>query len=369
MEQSFYNQLAGQSIAGEPLPRQIALDLLTSDQVELLPLLSAAFEVRKKFRGKEVSLHILNNAQNGHCSENCGYCAQGRTSRADIEEYPLKSDAEIFAEAKNAHEKGADCYCMVFSGRGPSAARVAHIARIIRQIKSKYPSLEICVSAGLLDDGKAAALKEAGLDRLNHNLNTSQRNYPRVCTTHSYADRIKTLTAARRAQIRLCSGMIAGIGETPQDILEVAYALRELTVESIPVNFYIPIEGNALGPATGLSPDYCLRILCLFRLLNPRAEIRVAAGRELHLRSLQVMALYPADSLFLDGYLNAKGDDRRRTLQMIQDAGFTISSDHPVEGLLGKEGDAREVSPDGSVGQISMKKLPDLRLFMPSAAP
>ena len=121
-----------------------------------------------------------------------------------------------------------------------------------------------------------------------------------------------------------------------EDILvEVAYALRELMVESIPVNFYIPIEGNALGPAASLSPDYCLRVLCLFRLLNPKAEIRAAAGRELHLRSMQVMALYPADSLFLDGYLNTKGDDRRRTLQMIQDAGFTISSDHPVDRVGG----------------------------------
>lgn len=351
MEQAFYHQLAGQSMAGETLPRSTALEILTSGEIELLPLLNAAFAARKKFRGKEVSLHIINNAQNGHCSENCGYCAQARTSRANIEEYSLKSDAEILAEAGNAHEKGADCYCMVFAGRGPSATRVVHIARLIRQIKEKYPSLEVCVSAGLLDDGKAATLKEAGLDRLNHNLNTSERNYPQVCTTHSYADRLNTLTSARRAQIRLCSGVIVGIGETPHDILEVAYALRELAVESIPVNFYIPIEGNALGPATTLSPEYCLRILCLFRLLNPKAEIRAAAGRELHLRSLQVMALYPADSLFLDGYLNTKGDDRRRTLQMIKDAGFTINSDQPADELP---------------GDIPLKTLQDLRRFMPA---
>ena len=369
MEQSFYNQLAGQSIAGEPLPRQIALDLLTSAKVELLPLLSAAFAVRKKFRGKEVSLHIINNAQNGHCSENCGYCAQARTSRADIEEYPLKSDEEILAEARNAYEKGAVCYCMVFAGRGPSATRVVHIARLIRRIKEQYPSLEVCVSAGLLDDGKAAMLKEAGLDRLNHNLNTSQRNYPHVCTTHSYTDRLNTLTSARRAQIRLCSGMIVGMGEAPHDILEVAYALRELMVESIPVNFYIPIEGNALGPAASLSPDYCLRILCLFRLLNPKTEIRAAAGRELHLRSLQVMALYPADSLFLDGYLNTKGGDRPGTLQMIKDAGFTVKSAHSVDELPGKEGSPLEVSPERPMEQVHMKKLQDLRRFMPSATP
>ena len=366
MDQAFYSQLAGQSMAGETLSRSTALEILASGKVELLPLLNAAFEVRKKFCGKEVSIHIINNAQNGFCPEDCHYCAQAKSSDSDIEEYPLKSDSEILAEAKNAYEKGAFRHCMVFAGRGPSATRVAHIARLIREIKAKYPSLQVCVSAGLLDEGKAAILKEAGLDRLNHNLNTSRRNYPNICTTHTYADRLNTLAAARRADLQLCSGMVVGMGETNDDILEVAYTLRRLGVESIPVNFYIPIEGNILGAALGLSPEYCLRVLCLFRLLNPKAEIRVAAGRELYLRDMQVMALYPANSLFLDGYLNTKGDDRRRTLQMIKDAGFTINSDHPVDELLGKEGSTLEVSSEGPVGQVPMKKLRDLRIFMPS---
>ncbi|MBI5025039.1 MAG: biotin synthase BioB [Candidatus Omnitrophica bacterium] len=364
MEQAFYNQLAGQSIANETLARSTALEILTSEKVELLPLLNAAFEVRKKFVGKEVLIHIIDNVQNGFCPEDCHYCAQARSSDADIEEYPLKSDAEILAEAKNAYEKGAFRHCMVFAGRGPSATRVAHIARLIREIKTKYPPLQVCVSSGLLDEGNAKILKEAGLDRLNHNLNTSQHNYPNICTTHTYADRLNTLAAARRADLQLCSGVIVGMGETSNDILEVACTLRRLGVESIPVNFYIPIEGNMLGAALGLSPEYCLRVLCLFRLLNPRAEIRAAAGRELHLRSMQVMALYPANSLFLDGYLNTKGDDRRRTLQMIKDAGFTINSDHSVDELLGKEGSTFEVSPDAPAEQVPMKKLQDLRIFM-----
>ena len=374
MEQAFYNQLAGQSLANETMLRATALEILASDKVELLPLLNVAFEVRKRFRGKEVSIHIINNAQNGFCPENCRYCAQAKISDSDIEEYPLKSDAEILAEAGNAYENGAFRHCIVFAGRGPSATRVAHIARLIREIKAKHPSLQVCVSAGVLDDGKMKILKEAGLDRLNHNLNTSERHYPNICTTHTYADRLNTLASARRADIQLCSGMIAGMGETHDDILEVVYALRQLEVESIPVNFYIPIEGNTLGPAMNLSPEYCLRVLCLFRLLNPKSEIRVAAGREWHLRDMQVMALYPADSLFLDGYLNTKGDDRRRALQMIRDAGFTINSDHSVDELLGKEGSAAEVSPplrgscsaDGAVGQVPMKKLQDLRIFIPS---
>lgn len=367
MDESFYNQLARQSIAGEVLSRQAARDILTGDHIELLPLLNASYAVRKRFTGKEVLIHIIDNAQNGFCPEDCHYCAQAKPSGADIEEYPLKSDAEILAEAKNAYEKGAFRYCMVFAGRGPSSARVAHLARLVRQIKEKHPSLQVCVSTGLLDEGKAKVLKEAGLDRLNHNLNTSQRHYPNICTTHTYADRLNTLASARRADIQLCSGMIVGMGETADDILEVVYALRHLEVESIPVNFYIPIEGNTLGPASALSPEYCLRVLCLFRLLNPKSEIRVAAGRELYLRDMQVMALYPANSLFLDGYLNTKGDDRRRTLQLIKDAGFIIKSDHSVDELLEKEGNTPEASPAGSAGRVSMKKLQDLRLFVPSS--
>ncbi len=366
MDESFYNQLARQSIAGEVLPRQAALDILTGDHIELLPLLNAAYAVRKEFAGKEVLIHIIDNAQNGYCPEDCHYCAQAKTSAADIEEYPLKPDDEILAEAGNAYGKGAFRYCMVFAGRGPASSRVAHIALLIRRIKERYPSLQVCVSAGVLDEQKARILKEAGLDRLNHNLNTSQRHYPNICTTHTYADRLDTLASARRAQIQLCSGMIVGMGESPDDILEVVYALRHLGVESIPVNFYIPIEGNTLGPALALSPEYCLRVLCLFRLLNPKSEIRVAAGREIYLRDMQVMALYPANSLFLDGYLNTKGDDRRRTLQLIKDAGFIIKSDHSVDELLEKEGNTPEASPVGSAGRVSMKKLQDLRIFMPT---
>src|SRR3989344_2167258 len=371
---AFYDDLIQKALSRNILAHRTCEEILPSPEVELLPLLEAAYQVRKKFKGKTVEIHIINNTQNGFCPEDCHYCPQASSSKAEIEEYPLKSDAEILAEAKNAYEKGAFRYCMVFAGRGPSSTRVAHIARLIREIKSKYPPLQVCVSSGLLDEGKAKVLKEAGLDRLNHNLNTSERNYPNICTTHTYADRLNTLASARRADIQLCSGMIAGMGETHDDILEVVYALRQLEVESIPVNFYIPIEGNTLGPAMNLSPEYCLRVLCLFRLLNPKSEIRVAAGREWHLRDMQVMALYPADSLFLDGYLNTKGDDRRRALQMIRDAGFTINSDHSVDELLGKEGSAAEVSPplrgscsaDGAVGQVPMKKLQDLRIFIPS---
>lgn len=361
MDRHIYNYLTEQGLKQAPINDETAKAVLSDDTVELLPLLNAAYEVRKKFVGKQVAVHVINNAQNGYCPEDCHYCAQAKTSNADIEAYPLKSDREILAEAQNAYEKGAYRYCMVFAGRGPTQARVEHLARLIRSIKSQFP-IEVCVSTGLLDAEKAKILKDAGLDRLNHNLNTSKSHYPNICTTHTHADRLNTLQAAREAGLQLCSGVILGMGEGVDDILETAYTLREIKAESIPVNFYIPIHGNKLEDSHKLSPEYCLRALCLYRFLNPAAEIRIAAGRELHLRSLEVMALYPANSLFLDGYLNARGEARRRTFQMIKDAGFTIQSEQNLDELI----EGEQVKPkDGKRDLVSQTLLKDLKELRP----
>ena len=342
MERRFYDELVQVGLQGDMLSDELCLQILTSTAIELLPLLDAAYQVRKKYTGKEVQLHIINNAQNGYCPEDCHYCAQAESSDADIEAYSTKSDAEMLGEARSAYESGAYRYCMVFAGRGPSKKRVEHLARLIGEIKSRYP-IQVCLSAGLIDDECAQTLKAAGLDRLNHNLNTSERHYPQICTTHTYQDRLDTLNAAQTAGIELCAGLIVGMGETEKDVIEVAKNLRDLEVQSIPVNFLIPIPGNVLSEAPDLSPEYCLRVLCLYRFLNPKAEIRIAAGREFHLRSMAVMALYPANSLFVEGYLNARGASRRQTLQMIKDAGFTIKADRALEELLKQEDEAQNL--------------------------
>jgi len=360
MERADYHRLTDQSLAGKELPADLCRHILESPEVELLPLLSAAFEVRKAASGRAVKLHIINNAQNGFCPEDCHYCAQAKSAQANIEEYPLKRKDEFLAEAKAAHENGAFRYCMVFAGRGPSLSRVEKLADLIREIKSLYP-LEICVSAGLLDANKARILKEAGLDRLNHNLNTSERHYPEICSTHTFNDRLETLQAARQAGIQLCSGVIVGMGEETIDIIDAAKHLRKMKTESIPINFLMSIDGTEISRRVeklpDLTPKYCLRVLCLFRFLNPRAEIRMAAGREIHLRDLQVLGLYPANSLFLQGYLNTRGSENVRTLRMIKDAGFEIESDQDLEKLLDEKS-----APDGSgTSKQWMKDISDLR--------
>jgi biotin synthase len=177
---------------------------------------------------------------------------------------------------------------------------------------------------GLLDETRARILAEAGLDRLNHNLNTSESHYPEICSTHSYADRVGTLAAAKKCGIEPCSGVIVGMGETSRDLVEVGFALRELEVRSIPVNFLIPIEGNPVETDGSLTPERCLRALCLMRLINPSAEIRVAGGREGHLRSLEPLSLWPANSLFVEGYLTTRGEAVEATYRMIREAGFAV---------------------------------------------
>jgi biotin synthase len=309
------------------------LQLLSDSKVELLALLDAAFQVRKYFHGMAVTVHIINNVSNGLCSEDCNYCPQSKSSSAKIVAYTEKSEEEIIAEAKQAYEAGAHRYCMVYAGRRPSMQKTERIANLVKTIKTKYP-IEVCVSAGIMNDESTRLLKEAGLDRLNHNLNTSASRYAQICSTHTFADRVNTLKAARNAGLEVCSGIIAGMGETAEELIELALMLRDLGAKSIPINFLLPITGNKLENSQNLSPEYCLKILCLFRLLNPQAEIRAAAGREYHLRSMEVMSLYPANSLFMDGYLNTRGKSRQDTLQMIIDAGFTIKSEKSAEELL-----------------------------------
>lgn len=352
--------IANTSLAGERISSADAERLLVDQDLDVIDIVHSAYQVRKAHWGKQVQVHILNNAANGKCPEDCSYCTQGKNSSVPIEQYSIKSPAEIMEEARLAYENGAFRYCMVFSGRGPSTGRTNELAQLVRDIKARY-GLEVCVSAGLLDDDKAKVLADAGLDRLNHNLNTSEEHYAEICTTHTYQDRLNTLRAAKRNGIEMCSGLIAGMGEPPSDLVEIAETLRSLGAESIPVNFLLPFEGNDLVEPVGLTPEYCLRVLSMFRFVNPAAEIRIAAGREFHLRSLEPLALYPANSLFLEGYLNAKGAASNRTYQMIVDAGFEIVSDFSAEDLVDATIVPQVEQPVEVAGKSAVKTLEELR--------
>ena len=316
-------QWVEQALNGESLSMEEARTILNGSEIELLPLLHAAGQIRMKHHGRKVRLHQINNIQNGLCPEDCGYCGQSKNSQQPLKQYVIKREDEIVADAQNAKERGVFRYCMVASGRGPDERQTDQLCRVVSRIRDEV-GIRSCLSVGLVDEEQAKRFKEAGLDRLNHNLNTSEAHTPNIVTTHTFEDRMNTLRAAESAGLSTCSGMIAGMGETDDDVIEVGFKLCEMKVPSIPVNFLIPIEGNKVQDFGQLTPERCLRILCLFRFLNPAAEIRVGGGREGHLRGMQGLALYAANSLFVEGYLVTRGDGLEAVREMVEDAGFEL---------------------------------------------
>jgi biotin synthase len=317
-----WHVLADDVLAGRLLSREEALDVLAVPEQELLDLVAACYRVRRYYHGKRVKLNMLINAKSGLCPEDCGYCSQSIVASSGVERYPLQSKETILEGARQAIAVKAHTYCIVMSGRRPTERELEHVAAAVREIRAQYP-LRICCCLGLLSEQEAQALRAAGVERINHNLNTSEDYYREICSTHGYQDRVETLEAVKAAGLSLCSGGILGMGETDEQIADLAFSLRRLDVDSIPLNFLIPIAGTPLGAMEYLTPQKCLAILCLFRLVNPSKEIRVAGGREYHLRSLQPLALYVADSIFIGDYLTTRGELPERDLQMLADAGFT----------------------------------------------
>ncbi len=318
------NTLVKKGLDNQGLTREEAQAVLDWPDSDVLSLVQGVAQVRIHYFQHKVKLHYLMNIQSGMCGEDCGYCSQSRDSHAPVETYRMLQAQDILPAAQKAAENGAAKLCLVASMRGPTQRDLDVLTRSIRQVKALYPQLEICASLGLLQPGQAEQLKMAGVTTYNHNLNTSEEHYGEICSTHTYQDRVDTVQRAQKSGLLTCSGAIFGMGETEEDIIEVAQKLRELGAYSIPVNFLIPIEGTPLAEVEMLTPQSCLKILALFRLMSPTAEIRVAAGRELHLRSLQPLALYLANSLFIGDYLTTKGQAIAEDLRMIRDYGFEV---------------------------------------------
>jgi biotin synthase len=321
---STFQAIADKILAGGELDRAEARNVLHAPVESLPDLLWAAYRVRERFYGRRVKLCQLRNARSGLCPEDCHYCSQSAISTAAIPRYRLDSVSELVAGARRAVAAGATRYCMVTSGRGPSPTDIARITAAARAIKAEFPRLELCASLGLLDEAQALQLKESGIDYVNHNLNTSRRFYPEICSTHTFDDRVATIRAVQAAGLRTCCGGIIGMGESEEDLIDLAFDLRALRVDSLPVNFLHPIEGTPLEGHNELDPAQCLRALCLMRFVRPDAEIRVAGGRELHLGWFQALALYPANSLFVDGYLTTPGDAAAEVQRLVAALGFEV---------------------------------------------
>ncbi len=321
-----WSELARRALAGEVPSRDDCRRVLHAPVDETLALLDAAFTVRKHHWGRRVSLHVLENAKLGACPEDCGFCSQSSKHQPEGSpsgEAPIETVDELVAGARRAHAARAKRYCMVTATRGPSTRDLDVICEAAQRIRAEM-NIELCASLGILTEAKAKRLADAGVGRFNHNLETSERHYGQIVSTHTWRDRVHTVQLAKAAGMETCCGGIVGLGEHDDDLIDLAMSLRELDVDSVPVNFLDARPGTPLAGRPQVDPQYALRALCMFRFVHPRTDLRVAGGRELTLRGLQVMALYPANSIFTQGYLTTGGASARADHELIRDAGFEL---------------------------------------------
>ncbi|MBA0051166.1 biotin synthase BioB [Streptomyces sp. AJS327] len=316
--------LVEKGLRAEPPTRAEALAVLETSDEELLDVVAAAGKVRRRWFGRRVKLNYLVNLKSGRCPEDCSYCSQRLGSEAGVLSYTWLKPDEAADAAEAGVRGGAKRVCLVASGRGPTDRDVTRVSETIAAVRERNPGVEVCACLGFLGDGQAARLREAGADAYNHNLNASEATYQDICTTHGFQDRVDTVREARGAGLSACSGLIAGMGESPGDLVDVVFALRALDPDSVPVNFLIPFDGTPLEGQWNLTPRQALRILAMVRFVCPDVEVRLAGGREVQLRSLQPLALHLANSVFLGDYLTSEGQAGQEDLDMIRDAGFEV---------------------------------------------
>lgn len=319
-----FHQLASNILEGKPATEDDALAVLRAHDDELLDLVAAASRLRREHFGNTVKVNYLVNLKSGLCPENCNYCSQAMGSTADILKYKWLQTDEALQAAEAGLKGGATRVCMVSSGRGPTNKDIDRVTDMVGAIKAEHPDVEVCACLGLLKDGQAERLKDAGVDAYNHNINTAESHHDNIVQTHTYADRVDTVGKAKTAGLSPCSGLIAGLGESDEQLVEALFALRDLGSDSIPVNFLMPFDGTPYENTWELEPARCVKILAMARFVNPDKEIRIAAGREMHLRSLQGLALHVANSIFLGDYLTSEGQAAKDDLALIKDNGFVV---------------------------------------------
>jgi biotin synthase len=306
---------------GAGIDRDTAVRLSSLSGADLLDLFSLANRARERSRGKRVDLCAIVNAKSGACPEDCSFCAQSARHRTGSESFPLLAKSQVLEAALCASDNGAGRFCIVCSGRRVSDAELEEVCALVSGVKAL--GLLPCATLGLLDKPQLQRLREAGLERYHHNLETSEEFFSEICSTHTYSQKVRTISDARKAGLSVCSGGIFGLGESWEDRIDMAIALRGLGVDSVPVNFLTPIKGTPLGDKELLSPVEALKIISVYRLILPRAEIRVCGGRQLTLRELNSMIYYAgADGLLIGNYLTTTGRNPVDDLQLIRDLGL-----------------------------------------------
>ena len=291
-------------------------ELLASSTPELLARVK---RIRKVSVGSELQLCSILNAKSGLCSEDCRFCAQSGHHQAQVDVYPLKSKGEIVAAAQEAARLGAGRFGIVTSGNRLTSAEVDTIVSASREI-ARTLDIGVCGSLGALEEDQLLRLKQAGMTRFHHNLETSRAFYPKIVSTHSYDERINTLRSAKAVGMEVCSGGIIGMGETWADRADMAMTLKELDVDSVPINILTPIAGTPLEGVEPISVDDIVRTICLFRIVLQDKVIKIAAGRERALGPDQVKGFQAgANGMIIGGYLTVPGDSLERDYALIEE--------------------------------------------------
>lgn len=305
------------------ISRAEAIELLNTPDEQLEQLIARAEQLRRTYKGNHVSIHILTNVRSGNCSQDCAYCAQSCRSQANIDKYKWVSDEKLYQDNDFVSDYHLSRHCIGLSGMKFTDQEIEDLAKRIRKMKENCTHL--CCSIGFLTEQQAKTLKEAGLDRINHNLNSSRSYYSQICTTHTFEQRVENIRMLQRLGFEICSGGIIGMGESKEDVADMLLELREIQPQAIPINFLLPIPGTPLEhiDTSKLTPAYCMKVLCLARLLVPKADLRCAAGREVYFKGEEKTLLRVVDSIFASGYLTAGGQGITETIQAITDAGYT----------------------------------------------
>jgi len=323
----YYQNLAQEVLQGKKLNQEEALRLINTPDSEIYELLSASDQIRRFYKGNKVRLCAIINAKSGRCSENCTFCAQSAHFKTQIETYSLVAKEIMLAAAKRAEkEMSATCFSIVTSGKSiHSSSELESIASAIENI-SQETRLSRCASLGTLEENQIKKLKAAGLTRLHHNLETAESFFSKVCTTHSYQERVRTVRLAKKMGLEVCSGGIFGLGETEEQRVELAFTLKELKVDSVPINILHPIPGTpAAENYQPLPPFEVLKLIATYRFILPQADLGVLGGREFALRDLQAL-IFPAGAnvILIGDYLTTKGQAPEKDLQMIKDLGLEV---------------------------------------------
>jgi len=315
--------LTDKVIAGARLSEGEAMGLASLEGPGVFELFFHANTIRQAFRGDRVDLCSITNAKSGACPEDCSYCAQSSRAKTGLKPYPLLEKGLVLQRAKEALASGARRFCIATSGKRPEAKELKAIASMITGIR--LLGLLPCATLGLLGKEELCALKDAGLERYHHNLETSRRFFPEICSSHSYDEKLRTIGAAKASGLSLCSGGLFGMGEDWQDRIDMAMTLRETGADSIPINFLIPIKGTRLEGLDPMGPLEALKIVSLYRFLLPDKEIRLCGGRAQTLGEMNALVFIAgADGLLIGNYLTKTGRHPEDDLRLIREFGLRV---------------------------------------------